>query len=86
MSNAKSLCVVGYVLAVLFGCLLILTTTALVQERSTDKLRLTVASEDMLAAVGKIQVACRCYVDAVPIGEEDTADYWLLSFNRKFDA
>jgi hypothetical protein len=55
---------------------------ALVQERSGDKLRLTVHADDMLASTQAIQGACRCLVKAKPIGgeEEDEAKYWLLEF------
>lgn len=54
---------------------------SLVEERSTDKLRLTVHVDDLPNSMRAIRVACRCAVEAVPIGaEEDEADYWLLSF------
>jgi hypothetical protein len=83
MKHARKFKSLPWILLTVFVAVSIALTVSLIEERSGDKLRLTVHRDDMLSSVQAIQGACRCLVSAMPLGaEEDEAEYWLLTFNN----
>jgi hypothetical protein len=70
------------VCAVLFACICVLLTATLVAERSRDTIRLTVPADELLPSIGAIQGATGYVLEAVPLGEEDTAKEWRITINR----
>ena len=66
----------------LLTCLFVLAVSVagLEQERSINKVQVTVDAKDLLSTVQEVQGFCDCVADAVPLGgEEDEAKYWRIT-------
>ena len=71
--------------AILIAAVLIVSVAFLcsvVIRNGEDKVRLTVPTERLLSAVQGIQGACYCTVQATPLGVEDEAKYWVITYNK----
>lgn len=86
MSNAKSICAVGYILAVLFGCLLILAVASLVEART--KLREARQAEEtvgfVFAGIGEAWQVCQSMHGNSCGGIRRVPDGWVLEPRTEF--
>lgn len=82
-NNAQKLLIVSLLANVVSAVLLVLTSASLIEERSKDKIQLTVSSGEMLPTLRGIQGATGKVMNAYPLdGEEDTAKYWRIEYKK----
>ena len=83
MSNAKTALPISLGLNIALAVVLVLTMASLIEERSIDRISLTVTSEELLPTIRGIQGATGQVMSAVPLGgEEDQAKYWRIEYRE----
>lgn len=84
MRNDPTLCIVSLFCNLLLGCFLIVTASTLIAERSSDIVRLTVSSDQLLSTVEEAQVITGKYARAFPIDgeEDDPSTRWRIVIDK----